>query len=309
MAFVTGTVNGFDDLRTALFNGCTANGWTLQGNVLSKGVCFVAVAAAAADRLTLQGGTGVDGTPALTGAGPRFVAMYASQSGMAVTWPATYRLHVLEDEVYLVLSYGVGFYQWLAFGCSPIAGLPGTGNWYGGTFDAVHIGGLPCIGPNFGGGYTGGSPPASCSAALFWSTSGWTPGYCVQSYVHHALSDTNGGWSSADPPNIGDLGAASAILTANPLMSTQPNAFNGETCLVPIQPIVNAASSKTVMVAALQHARYARIDNYAPQDILTLGSDRWCMYPWMAKNVASRNGGGGVAHTGTLGWAIRYDGP
>jgi len=309
MAFITGTVNSFDDLRTALLDGCTANGWTLAGNVLSKGTCFVAVAAAAADRLGVQGGTGIDDTNILTGAGPRAPMMYASQSGMAITWPATYRLHVLDDEVYLVLNYGVGFYQWLAFGSSPVVGLPGTGNWYGGTFDSVHIGGLPYIGPQNGGGYTNAGTITSCSAALFWQTSGWSPGYCVNSYVHHALTDTNDGWSGVDAIDVGAKSAASAIVTVNPLMSSQPNAFNGETCLLPIQPIIYVASSKTVMVATLQHSRYARIDNYAPQDILTLGEDRWCMYPWMAKNASARDGGRAVAHTGTLGWAIRYDGP
>lgn len=37
MAFYDGTVNSFDDLRTALVDACTAEGWNWADGILSKG--------------------------------------------------------------------------------------------------------------------------------------------------------------------------------------------------------------------------------------------------------------------------------
>ena len=59
----------------------------------------------------------------------------------------------------------------------------------------------------------------------------------------------------------------------------------------------------------LAHCRFLRIDNYQPGDIIPLGPDRWKVAPWYRKNTAQRDGGSNIQHTGTFGWAIRYDGP
>ena len=40
MAYVTGAAASFADLKTAIQNAATANGWTLTSDVLSKDGCF-----------------------------------------------------------------------------------------------------------------------------------------------------------------------------------------------------------------------------------------------------------------------------
>jgi len=59
----------------------------------------------------------------------------------------------------------------------------------------------------------------------------------------------------------------------------------------------------------LQNARTLRVDNYDPGQIITLGDDQWRIYPFYRKNADQRDGttSSGGDHSGTMGWAIRYD--
>lgn len=303
MAFYTGSVNTIADLISALTTACVAEGWMLSGNVLSKGTCYARVQESSG-RVEILGGTGVDGSNAITGAGPSSAYISKQWSGDTLTFPVTYALHILTapDEIYLLINYEVSRWQWLAFGSSPVAGLPGTGNWYGGSFA---YGGT---GISSGAYLTGGSGGANNSNAncpgLFWGTA--VIGNVKGSYVHHGLDA--GAWSGNNWGNsIG--GSANAINYNGILLASLPNAWNGEIALLPIQPLVGRSSGLYSVVTDIAHARYARIDNYEPGDIITLGTDRWRVYPWWVKNAAARDGGDGVPHTGTLGWAIRYDGP
>ena len=88
-----------------------------------------------------------------------------------------------------------------------------------------------------------------------------------------------------------------------------PSAWNGESVLVPIQVITSRPSNLWSLVGELTHARYVRLDNLEPGQLITLGPDRWKVYPFYRKDATARDGGDGIDHTGTLGWAIRYDGP
>lgn len=89
----------------------------------------------------------------------------------------------------------------------------------------------------------------------------------------------------------------------------QPNSWNSEATLLPIRAWKARPSSKISMTADLEFARHIRIDNLSPGDILTIGSDQWKVFPWYRKDVSAHNGGYFVNHTGTFGWAIRYEGP
>jgi len=81
--------------------------------------------------------------------------------------------------------------------------------------------------------------------------------------------------------------------------------------LLPIRAYKIRPSSKVSLIGDLENARYMRIDNYAPGEVFNLGAERWKALPWHQKNAtpAGRSGGDGLTHTGTLGWAIRYEGP
>ncbi len=100
-----------------------------------------------------------------------------------------------------------------------------------------------------------------------------------------------------------------AVRLIQPLISRQPSAFSSEAIFLPIQIAVPRASNKTSIVADVKNARYLRIDNYEPGQILTLGNDKWMVFPFHRKNITARNGGDYIDHTGTFGWVIRYEGP
>lgn len=318
MAHVSGTANTLTDLLTALQNACTANGWTLSGNVLSKGGIYLrativdgAPLASGTNYLSILAGTGIDGSNNLTGAGPAPCYVGPVGTTPVLSAPINYDVHIhtAPDEVYLVASYAVEYYAWLAFGKSPVPGLPGTGIWYGATLSNQPRLNANCnitIDPT-GIAQFGGAIDRPTSAALFWGE----PQVVVNlrnAFIHHGW---DAGWSGTGyvSPNTAANAPANAAGQLQPRMSRQPNAWNGEAVLMPIQPSVSRGSGWRSIAGSLAHARYLRIDNYVPGDIITLGTDRWRVYPWFRKLAAARDGGSYVTHSGTLGWAVRYDGP
>lgn len=94
------------------------------------------------------------------------------------------------------------------------------------------------------------------------------------------------------------------------MLSMLPSLWNSESVLLPIQAMVPRPSNRYSTVIDCAHARYMRIDNHAPFEILTIGSEQWMVMPWLRKNSAVRNGGiaatAADVHSGTLGWAVRY---
>lgn len=292
MAFLTGTANSIAELLAAIQDTCTANGWTLSGDVLHKGTCFARVWETS-PYLSVSAGRGIDAANALTEASD----VHVCRLGMPLrypngfTFPIVYDIHVHADpdEVYVVVHYDVDKYQWIAFGQSPIAGLPGTGNWYGGTGwgDAWYIE----ITDTRGSTRTDGA--YFCPALFWWSSTA------------HA----NGAFDSGLLANDA-WGAIDALRNINPLVSRMPNAWNEESALLPIMPSVVTASSTWSLAGMLGHARYTRLDYHDAEDIVVLGADKWKVYPWFRKDASHRNGVyGGTGNTGTLGWSIRYDGP
>ncbi|MEO6917558.1 MAG: hypothetical protein ABI171_00670 [Collimonas sp.] len=309
MPYTSGTANDLGAIKNAIVSACTSNGWTGAGNVVYKGNVYVNIAVVGA-YLTFQAGIGIDGNNNLTGAQP--VPVRIGQIGnmafTALTWPLSYFIHVQVDEIYLVINYNVDQYQWAAFGQSTVQGLPGTGVWCAATCAGnFYIPGYISIAPDSGNSYY------PCPA-FFYSTQGINGGVGSEdgnsygnAFIHHGLDART--WSGGTYNN----NIASGIYGAGVLQKVLPNIWNSESNLLPIQVCIPRTSgNKVSLVADMQHSRYLRIDNYAPGDIITLGPDRWKVYPWWKKVSAYRDGtttSTGIEGTGTMGWAIRYDGP
>lgn len=313
MPYATGSATSISDLRTNIIGVLSANGWTVDGEMVYKGTCYVRIyVSGSALRITgALGGSGT--TPTTPSPGSPAIGNIPSA---ALTWPATWHVHIgtAPDEVYIFLNYNAVYYQYMAFGQSPCAGLPGTGNWCGASWDPDRSYGNLVIGADLGGGWTGSAPGGS--GILFCNYGGWTQGYCVGSYIHHGLDSL--GWSGYTPLSFFmDPGssyprsecAADAWSCLAPLQSYQPNAWNSETVLLPIRPMWHRTERKLSFVGELGHARYCRISNYEPGDIIEIGPDKWKVYPWLRKNADVPNGGSNVNHSGTFAVAVRYDGP
>lgn len=295
MAYVTGTAVNIADLRTAIVSACTSNGWTLTGAVLSKGANFVTLTVTG-NFIYLLAGTG-QSAGALTGAADSPAIIGSPTTGAAAfAWPLTYEINLFTspDEVFVVVNYSTDYYQWLAWGTSSIV-TPGTGAWFSGSLSSTGAsGGISLSAPpsHFGNfGYR--RPGVEFCPALFHASGLFSaPG----EYINHGILGGTG-WSAA-----GDTRGA---LYRAPLDACLPSAWNSETVLLPIQAFTTAyGSSKVALVLDVANARAVRIDNHLPGDVITLGADRWKIYPWYLKAAASS-----TTSSGPYGWAIRYTGP
>lgn len=284
MGYHTGTANDLEALRQAIFTACTGEGWTLAGDVLHKDGLYARLQVVSGS-LRLLGGTGIDGSHALTGA----AGNYTQIGGLGIVYPLTYELFLFASEVYVVVNYAVDRYQWCAWGRTTVQGVGGSGMWFGASNGSSL---QSAIATSFGG-----NTLYPC-AALFWFSYAGASTQVV--YMHHGLD--GGGWATGSSL----LGASS---TADDLLKLLPNTWNSEAVLIPARLFLSRPSSKYSLVAEAENFRHTRIDNYTPGEVIAIGSERWKILPWCRKDAANRNGGIGVLHSGTFGWAIRYEGP
>lgn len=298
MAYYTGTANNMGAVRQALIDACVLEGWSWDGSneVLSKSTMFVQLRVESGF-LRLLGRTSATGgdAPHRQQIGP-FTGYAASIP--AFTYPLTYEIFVFAGEVYCVINYSVDLYQWCAFGLSTVNSLPGTGAWVGASGwgdSSSYYSGLKI--------YSDGDSESLSYVcpALFWRNGGSSPGAQTESLVHSNLD--GGGWWWGETYTTGPVG----ILATVPLIRIMPNAWNSEAVLLPIRAYKRRPAGKISLTADLEHARYTRVDNYEPGDVVTIGTERWKVFPWFRKNSAFPTGGYG--HSGCLGWAIRYEGP
>lgn len=322
MAYTSGVANTMEALRLAICTLCVANGWVLHtgSNVLSKNGVFFALVAdttGVPQSLAIRGGTGIDRNALLTGPAGNYAAM--SRVGYPASdpvFPLNYEIHLFNDpdEVYVVINYSVDLYQYLAFGKSNVQGLPASasGAWFSASASTRVYDGSASVTLNT---HEDGSVFHQCPG-LFWLEAGFQrpiepepdENNYGNSFIH---SDLDGrGWSGP----FYYINTASSSAAVRSLLKLLPNTWNDETVLLPY-PIYQPFKEpdKVVLVADLVNIRHVRIDNYAPGDIITLGADRWKVYPWMKKVITSRHGASadytGAQGTGTLGYAIRYTGP
>lgn len=309
MAYVSGTASTFAALLAGLQSACTANGWTLDGNVLHKGSCFVEAIVVPQDFpcLRVQSGTGVAGG-VLTGrsdiGGAQLGASASNDTAYYSTipidvpfvFPLSYEVHIhsAPDEVYLIVNYATRFYQFVAFGQSAQPGLSGSGNWYAGTDiasnRAVSATSIAAIG--------GSAEVGLINGGLGMCRNDLTDGYSDCAACHHALDTGPSAW------RIEGTWRDWYDLNAN-----TPSAFNSEAVLIPVRMYANRPSGFVSVVAELAHARFVNIGALDDQQIITLGADRWKVYPWWARGAVYDAIGYSGNYSGLNGHALRYDGP
>lgn len=313
MAYYSGTANDLSAIRQALIDACTlpAEGWAWDSvsEVLSKGTMFARITVAALS-ISLLGRTSLSAGDAPSAVRIGRLLQETGYPTYDITFPASYEIFLFDQEVFMVINYDVDCYQWLGFGTSTLNGLPGTGMWIGASAATVIVGTVGSIksGPIYitdletGGGDVGNQ--GSNSAALFWAYGVSSNGTARNCWVH---SDLDGhGWNFANATDSSMPIGNGPLFT---LIRILPNAWNSEAVLLPIRAYKIRPSNRLSLTADLENARHTRIDNYVPGQIITIGSTRWKIFPWFRKNIGVRNGGINLDHTGTFGWAIRYEGP
>lgn len=310
MSYYSGTASSITALRTALLTHAQADGWALSGDVLSKAGVFFRIDETATNIRCLGCEDNALANPAPGVVMIGRIYFVAGQPTREITFPCNYEVFGFGQEIYLIINYDTDRYQWMAFGKSTVPGLPGQGGWCGATTggawaeSSMHPFGLQIHGPTT---ISTGVSWQFCGAVMFPTNSSYGAGPLPgqNSWCNSGLDGR--GWFS-DMSHDNYFGFA-GLYSISELLWQQPNGWNTEAALLPVRAWKHRLSFKISLIADLEHARNLRIDNLAPGDILTLGADRWKVFPWYRKNAAQRNGGNDVDHTGTFGWAIRYEGP
>lgn len=307
MAYYSGTAASLTALRTALLTHAQADGWVLTGDVLSKAGVYFQIQETATNITCLGCESNAVANPAPNVVSIGRIYQRTSYTTREISFPCNYEVFGFTQELYLVANYDVDSYQWMAFGKSSVPGLLGQGGWCCATigdFLVSSSGNGPIEISSLGGGTSSFGIYTSTGAA-FWRdvSSASASAHSMNSWVNHGLDGH--GWTYNGSAFDGTIG----IRHATVLLNLQPSVWNSEATLLPLRCYKERPSYKASLIADLANARHLRIDNLAPGDILTLGSDQWRVFPWYRMDATSRNGGTGVNHSGTFGWAIRYEGP
>ena len=290
MAYVTGTATSINDLLSAIQNACTANGWTLSGSVLHKDGCYVDIHINGS-LISIKGGTGIDGSDNMTGVCDTHYGQFCIDSPRSgwfdrvnFSYPAEYFIHINKnpDEVYVIVKWEIEYYQMLAFGQSAMPGLNGSGNWYLGTRNQRYYG-ITDSGEDFGSRSTGFS--------LFCRGTHRD----IESFgVDHGLDGQSKQWK-----------VEGSWRDWRSLALRQPNRWNSESILQPVRVYVNRPSGFVSPVLECANARFISVKNFDPEQVFSIGTDKWKVYPWIRKGP----GGTYSNSSGYFGHAIRYDGP
>jgi hypothetical protein len=309
MAYQTGTANNATDLKDIIETFAQASGWTLSSDILSKGQCHVRLTAINTDQgIKLEGANSAD---FLTGVCPNWAQVYIASA----QWPIFYHLfaHGSPDTFACVLNHNVNEFRYLAFGDITKFGSWTGGNWFSATMGQNSLtipsmqirSDIDNVTPMLTGQTTGSVSFAESSSGAILVYSNYGGVGTGGSFIYAEIDGA--GWAR---PRSSDTVRISVSEGAGRLIDRMPNAWNSQAALLPYLLTANRPSNKVSVIGEIGHLRHLRIDNYNPGDIITLGPDRWKVFPWIQKDSSKRNGDfWGYQKSGTMGWAIRYDGP
>ncbi len=308
MAYQTGTFSSPADLVSTIQAFATTNGWTLSGNVLKKGSVYAAVWADGVD-VKVQGGLGESGG-VLTSPCPDTGhidggdASYPYFGELQSSYPATYHLfaHTNPDVILCAVNYNVVWWQWMAFGS-----IVKYGDWVGGEFYCgPHNGSMLSAGQTDAYRVQSSGSWLSSGLALFWGgKENWGNTYPDGSYLHCEIDGYT--WASSTR-ETGGLSAA-YLKARHPevmgdLIKNSVSTWNQQATLIPYYLFADRPDSKQSLIGQVEHIRSLRLDNLNPGDIITIGSDKWMVFPWVKKDLSL-----GYSSSGPYGFAVRYDGP
>jgi hypothetical protein len=312
MAYQTGQAADAADLLALIKTFAQANGFTVSGSMVSSSYSFTKLQAVGTTDISVLGYGAANGT---TDPGPVTLSLRTPVDA----WPATYFLfaHTNPAQLYCIVRYGAERHTWLGFGELQKAYNYVGGNYYSApyiTSQSLHRFAASISEPpgNLSGSSQisrGGNNSTNTAGMFMWSNYVMDAGYVRNTGYFRANYKTVAWPPASRNPCANELIAH--------LLLQQPNTWNSQTVLLPMRTTLWSSETKAwVDFGCIPHARYARIDNYNSGDIITLGPDRWKVFPFHRKNPDDRNmtkapilGTPDYDHTGTYGWAIKYDGP
>jgi hypothetical protein len=301
--YYSGSATGFADLKSALITAATDNGWSNSSDELTKDGACVLVTTDNSTYIGLLGRTssGTNPAPNEVRIGPFRVNTVTEN----INFPCDYYIFAFSNEVYLVINFDVDKYKFLAFGKSTID-LPGSGTWVAATgSDVIASNATNTLPIEIYAGANGANNLTT--SAAFFHVSTFQRDQARNCYINHGFDGTNWFWQTGGSATSNPV---TAQLSAS-ILAASPNAFNGESLLIPVRAAIVRSSNLSSLALDCQHSRRVRVDYYAPGEVITIGSDQWKVFPYYKKNTDQRNGSldasnQPINHTGTFGWALRY---
>lgn len=316
MAYESGNALSAANLVVAIQIFAQANGWTLTGDVLSKDGCYVQITAPSSTEVHIRGAR--NGNFAGVDLCPRLSRICLDP------WPANATFHLAAfaapDTIWCTVNWNTTDFAHLGFGT-----IQKYGTWAGGQwFHAQHNLGIGSTGPGtrntecfvyIDGSGTAYQHSVPNNCGLFWSQQDKDTfaGRDIQQKVSHLHCELRGEvWAAASNNDRTDLNTIHCPTVISPIQKRNPNAFNGQTILTPFQLFLQNTDGHYMPIGHVGHLRFVKMTNYNAGDVITLGPDRWKLYPWSRLDPTKPDGdipGADQAYSaGMLGVAVRYDG-
>lgn len=305
MAFQSGTFTSLSDLLSTIQTFATSNGWSQNGNVLFRAADTayfeITHTSGTPNYLQITQATNQSGGVLSGDVDTRYKRM-SDTAMVTMSFPANYYLfaHTNPSCIFCVINYNTDYCQHMAFGS-----IRKFGTWTGGAFcSSTSLDETPNFYPpmNYVASDCSDNPPKSSGRFLFPEVTysfNYTPPHggtmhcTIDGYVFRHT-----GWYES-PSFEGDAFCGSGwahnyLRLLNPA-NLQPVLAP---CMIQIQrPGANLSS----IIGDIPHVRYLRVDNYEPGDIITIGVDKWMVFPQQIKQ--------GPSYASNSGWGISYDGP
>lgn len=317
MPYETGTTTSFSDLRTRIHIFLQANGWTLTGNVIHRGNVYAKLRAYAAD-LLVDGGQGESGGELTAKTPEDFGRLLAACWGTDISFPCTYHffVHTNPDLFLCVINYATLNVQWLTFGELAKFGTWNGGQYFGASYCMTATGegfwekrfhNYYCREYNTNTGLT-----RPLGIGYFWAARADDTASTYPSNMNMVcdIDGSPGDWIDNHGKQPGPRFNGSFF--ARDTIVNSPNSFNSQTILMPVHVYASRPDAFCSLIGHTEHTRYCNVKHHDIGDILTLGAEKWMVFPHHKKSNDALNDSSQYKNngeTGLLGFAVRYDGP
>lgn len=296
MAYFTGSISTPAAMKSLIETQATSAGWTLTGSdVLHKDNSFIKLTAVDTQRLNINAYNAADMSGPAATARSIFLPTAAQ--------PAVYHLFIHDSPatIVFVIVYNVNLIQMLV--ATELTKIHSSayvgGNLFFASFepdqsniDSSRVG----ITLNTLSSYFTNFPPTGGTNLIPFTDNGTTFPGPDQDQIHVEIDGDV--WATQAKVTYTD-GTISALYRS-------PNTWNSQTHLTTMNLQYAMQDSLYGYLGYIEHIRLVRIDNYEIGDIITIAPDEWKVFPWHKKDASVRNGGTD-GHSGTIGFAVRYN--
>ena len=336
MPYQTGSVASFGALKTEILSFLSANGWTQENDIIKRNGVFAKLSTGSTPTdgdafIRLEGGKGSDGAGNIVskhdGPGPfgnnsgQMTASFGLGAANAMVFPITYFFHLADtpvDEFWCFIQFNGDRCQHMGFG-NINKSAPFTG---GSFFSSMTVevnasnenlynwSSFNLLSNEGNGNNQNVGSRNTLEMIPFHGARGINQKIFAGSVVHAEVG--GGEWFSSHKVQ----GSAPYPLSKNmiaghretgAMQKVSESSVNGMPNLIPFNLRVRGYDDNIQTIGRLENIRFSQIGLMNFGQVESDGTDAWKFYPLFKKDAGDADGG--LNHTGTMGLAVRYDGP